>query len=389
MPFPNVLLLQFPAWLWLLGALAIPFLIHLVRRSAPREITFAALQWLRQKRQCQWQRLFLRDRWLLLLRMVLLALLALLLAAPLYQRLAQPSDRMLLVDPAVSAKSLQQFLAVHPQITDVYWLQAEPTEISAPRPPAVDIGQTLSQLASAGEFRRAQILLHQRWNPSSYHTLTFSPYWQWHSVDPVQQALAPSQLAVVGNGPQWLEPALQQLEISALQHLSTHSEIDPHAIDWLIYDTPGELPPPLWAFARAGGMLITDAWVQSGSDLDFIEIEPGLEAAAIGRGSWLRYRDNWHEDAFYRHADLPQQLWQQWTAQDWQWQHRSRGQWSDAGVAGIALPDEAVTGHYRVSLQSPLLMLFALLLLVERTVALSRRSEQGNVDFQINGGSDE
>lgn len=387
MPFTSTLLLQSPGWLWLLGALAVPVLIHLVRRSAPREITFAAVQWLQQKRQRQWQRLFLRDRWLLLLRMLLLALLVLLLASPLYQRLAQPSDHMLLVDPAVSDEPLQNFLAAHPQIAHVYWLQAEPTDISTRRPAAIDVGQTLTQLASAGEFRRAQILLKQAQFPGSHQTLKVSPHWQWHSIDAAETDVALPTLAVAGSPPQWLEPALKQLGLSEPQYHPAHSEIDPRKVDWLIYDTPGTLPPQIWTFVEDGGLLITDARVRENGDPDFVESGAGFETAAIGRGSWLRYRDNWHEEAFYRNPQLPQQLWRQWTAQDWQWQHRSRGQWSAGEHAGIAVADEDVGEHYRHPLQRTLLLLFALLLLVERTAALSRRMTPGTADLQVEGDS--
>ncbi|WP_105102681.1 BatA domain-containing protein [Microbulbifer pacificus] len=386
MSFAEALILQSPIWLWLLGALAIPLLIHLMRRSAPREITFAAVQWLQQKRQRQWQRLFLRDRRLLLLRMLLLALLALLLTSPLYQRPAQPSAQILLVDPAVSDTALQDFLAAHPAIADVYWLQSAPTDISTPRPAAVDVGQTLTQLAYAGEFRRAHILLQQMPFPASYQTLKISPLWQWHHIDAGETGIAPPRMAVIGSAPPWLKPALRQLALPEPQYLSRQSEIDPRKIDWLIYDTPGELPPPVLAFIRGGGMLITDARGRDSRDLDFAEIEPGLEVASVGRGNWLRYRDDWHRETFYHHRALPQRLWQQWSAQDWQRQYRARGHWF--ADAGIAVTDEEVSGQFRQPMQPSLLLLFALLLLAERTIALSRRNAPAVTASQVDGKAD-
>ena len=70
-----------PAALAALGALLIPLAIHLARRSEQRPTAFAALRWLRQKPKPRHRIRF--DEWPpLLLRLLLLALLALWLARP-------------------------------------------------------------------------------------------------------------------------------------------------------------------------------------------------------------------------------------------------------------------------------------------------------------------
>ena len=70
-----------PAGLAALAALLLPLLIHLARRSEQRPTAFAALRWLRQKPKPRHRIRF--DEWLLLLvRLLLVALLALLLARP-------------------------------------------------------------------------------------------------------------------------------------------------------------------------------------------------------------------------------------------------------------------------------------------------------------------
>ncbi|MCE4302280.1 BatA domain-containing protein, partial [Xanthomonas hortorum pv. vitians] len=75
------LLLLFPAGLAALAALLLPLLIHLARRSEHRPTDFAALRWLRALPRPRHRVRF--DEWpLLLVRLLLLAALALLLAEP-------------------------------------------------------------------------------------------------------------------------------------------------------------------------------------------------------------------------------------------------------------------------------------------------------------------
>ena len=73
--------LLLPAGLAALGALLLPLLIHLARRSQLRATPFAALRWLRMEARPQ-RRLKFEEWPLLLLRLLLLALLALWLARP-------------------------------------------------------------------------------------------------------------------------------------------------------------------------------------------------------------------------------------------------------------------------------------------------------------------
>ena len=70
-----------PLGLIALAALAVPLLIHLVRRIELRTTAFAALRWISERIRPR-RRLRFERPWLLLLRLVLLALFALLLARP-------------------------------------------------------------------------------------------------------------------------------------------------------------------------------------------------------------------------------------------------------------------------------------------------------------------
>ncbi|MBB3061120.1 BatA domain-containing protein [Microbulbifer rhizosphaerae] len=374
------MLWQSSQWLWLLAALAIPLLIHLLRRDATREITFAAVHWLQRKRQHK-KRLLLREKWLLLLRLLLFALLAILLAQPLLQRDNEASEKVLLVDPRIERAELETFLGESPGFASVLWLLPDPMLISESRPQAPDLWRTLSNLADAGEFRRAHILLRNAQNPSGHGALSVSPYWQWHALEngSKENSSPLPRLALLGEGPPWLEAVLRQLQGTAapqleLQKLTAASLAGASEQDWLIYDTAGELPVALQQFIRDGGLLITDRRVQPTEEIQFVEIAGGeaLQAAALGRGSWLRYGRDWHSADFFHRPDLPEKLWQQWCAQDWALQARGRGLWSIDTPPGIAVADAEVHRFRLMPIEQWLLLAFVLLLALERIVALAR-----------------
>lgn len=90
-----------PGLLWALAAVALPVLLHLVRRERQQKTVFAALAWL-DPRQRPRRRLRLRDWLLLLLRLLLVAALVMLLAG--LRRDDPPGPQaMRLVHPALRA----------------------------------------------------------------------------------------------------------------------------------------------------------------------------------------------------------------------------------------------------------------------------------------------
>jgi len=76
--------------LFAFAALAIPLAIHLIRRPERRLHDFAALRWLADRERPR-ERLRLHDRWLLLARLLLLAVLAFVLATPFWQGQPAPA----------------------------------------------------------------------------------------------------------------------------------------------------------------------------------------------------------------------------------------------------------------------------------------------------------
>ncbi|HEV7489802.1 MAG TPA: BatA domain-containing protein [Rhodanobacteraceae bacterium] len=87
-----------PIGLTALAALALPLLIHLVRRIELRTTVFAALRWISERIRPR-RRLRFERPWLLLLRLALLALLALLLARPVIDEPTVAKPAWVLVAP--------------------------------------------------------------------------------------------------------------------------------------------------------------------------------------------------------------------------------------------------------------------------------------------------
>jgi len=114
----NLLLLA-PLGLFALAALALPLLIHLVRRLELTPTEFAALRWLAERVRPR-RRLRFERPWLLLLRLTLLALLALLLARPVLMSPAASTRPWVVVAPGVERSAAQA--AVGALDADWHWL---------------------------------------------------------------------------------------------------------------------------------------------------------------------------------------------------------------------------------------------------------------------------
>ena len=110
------LLWLFPAGLAALATLLLPLLIHLARRDEQRLIDFAALRWLSAKPRPRRRVRF--DDWpLLLLRLLLLALLAMLLARPALHGIEDATPRIAVV-PGVDASAARNL----PASANAQWL---------------------------------------------------------------------------------------------------------------------------------------------------------------------------------------------------------------------------------------------------------------------------
>jgi hypothetical protein len=118
--------LLFPLGLLALASLLVPLLIHLARRHQYAPLEFAALRWLRAKARPRQRIRF--DEWpLLLVRLLLLAALAVLLARPLLQGAPVPTPPWVVVAPGVNPPAL-------PAGSEGHWLAAgyPPLQDTAP-----------------------------------------------------------------------------------------------------------------------------------------------------------------------------------------------------------------------------------------------------------------
>jgi hypothetical protein len=129
--------LLLPIGLAALAALLLPLLIHLARRSEQRLVSFAALRWLQAKPQPRRKRRF-EEHLLMVLRLLLLAALALLLAEPVL--LGKPDRRpWILVAPGVDATAARR--ACDTRAAQWHWL--------APGFPALDAKAANPPIAAA------------------------------------------------------------------------------------------------------------------------------------------------------------------------------------------------------------------------------------------------
>ncbi|MEJ8630678.1 BatA domain-containing protein [Sphingomonas sp. I4] len=119
-----------PAALAVLAALAIPLLIHLARRTEQRRTDFAALRWLRAKPRPRQRPRF--EEWpLLIVRLLLLAMLALWLARPVTPAAPDLHPRIYVV-PGLTATAATPWLS---ERAEGYWLApASRRWIARPRP---------------------------------------------------------------------------------------------------------------------------------------------------------------------------------------------------------------------------------------------------------------
>lgn len=379
-------------WMWLGLAGIIPLALHWLQRGSNREIAFAASRWLTQQPQQRWRRLQLREKFLLLLRLLLIALLTILLAQPMLTTHDSGYQRIL-VDPTLSREDARTFVASrlapdlgHPSEYSLFWLASPPRPLSDPPPRtwSADVRwQTLTALAGHPALRNAHVLLPARAGQVRDPVLRTSPGWQWHQLE-VDSERPPVglTLAIIGQAPAWLTPMLAQLSqdgeaVPEARKLNGTQEVETSPPDWLIYAETGELPPVLVAFIRDGGLLITDSRVTADqmrswdTDKSVTNTAHAYHLRALGRGSWLQYSGSWDSAGFFRDNHFPATIWRQWRQLDWPLQRQARAQWTPGQLpAQEVAADKETTGHLPLALWS-LLIALASLLGLERVIALS------------------
>ena len=296
--------LLLPAGLAALAALALPLLVHLSRRQQQRPTVFAALRWL-QARARPRRRLRFDERWLLAVRLLLVALLALLLAQPALQGLADARPRLLVVpgidqDALASARGAGQ--------VDARWLApgfpplaAEPPgeatasasllrEFDATLPPNAPLTVLVPERLSGADAQRLRLVREVEWR--------IVPGGEWPAAaDDSAPVLAIRHDAGHRDGARYLRAAaLAWQDDEAAPPDSAESTRLPHAApDALAWLHPGRLPAQLLQRLQQGatvllpvdaelpdGVAPTAAWQDATG-------APLLQSARVGEGRLLRF----------------------------------------------------------------------------------------------------
>lgn len=268
-----------PLGLAALAALALPLLIHLVRRIELRTTEFAALRWIAERVRPR-RRLRFEHPWLLALRLALVAALALLLARPVWRGDARPAQAWALVAPGADIAAARA--AIADPLAEWRWL--------APGFPRLDESPIATGAGTASLLREADAQLP----PSSTFSVAVPEQLggldgerprlrhalAWHVVagtSPVAAAAnAPVRVAVRYTGD--AEPSLRYLRAAVAAWnvaapsrytLDAQASAMPPAADtpWLVW-LGGELPAPLSAWIERGGVaLVTHATATNGEAL--------------------------------------------------------------------------------------------------------------------------
>ena len=135
-----------PLGLAALAALIVPIVIHLVRRLELRTTEFAALRWISERIRPR-RRLRFERPWLLLLRLALLALLAMLLARPVLTEPPGAQASRVFVAPGSDLAAARA--AVSSSGADWRWLAPGFPAIETPSPSSVPVASLLREADAA------------------------------------------------------------------------------------------------------------------------------------------------------------------------------------------------------------------------------------------------
>ncbi len=268
--------LLFPAGLIALAALLLPILLHLQRRSQAKLTEFAALRWLRERLRPR-QRLQVEEWWLLLLRLLLVACVALLFAQPVWTARGDGKP-WVLVSTQIDAAQLQAMksagtasLSSYPPDAQWHWL--------APGFPDFDSAMPAGPQASASLLREADAQL-----PPNAGLIVLLPEVSdgWDAERPrlaraVQWRVVPGAPAALASAGTPVQPGLVAIRFApsrapSLRYVRAAAAANGHATDvgdaakpvpenaqaivWLSPDPP---PKALADWTAKGGTLLLDA----------------------------------------------------------------------------------------------------------------------------------
>lgn len=303
--------LLLPSALVALAALLLPLLVHLVRQTEQTRIAFAAMRWLVARAQPRRRPRF--NEWLLLLvRLLLLALLALWLAQPVLFDRADPRP-WLVVHPAIDLARLPSAASADEQR---HWLAPGFPRLDQPAPAAnASIGSLLRELdASLPPTAPLRVVVPERFDatdaqpPRLGRKVIWLPIAGTPSFDADIATPPRLQVAVVSDDAHrpalrylraaaraWASKTTSPLPTDALHDLALDAALPP-ATTQLFWLSATALPAQHRQWVRSGGVVVLAQDSPMG-DLDWQEAEiawrshdghPVALRLADGKGAWIR-----------------------------------------------------------------------------------------------------
>ncbi|MGE6334467.1 BatA domain-containing protein [Stenotrophomonas sp. NPDC077659] len=308
--------LLFPLGLAALAAWLLPLLIHLARRHPYTPLDFAALRWLRTQIRPR-QRIRFDDWPLLLVRLLLLAALALLLARPVLSDGAPSPSTWTVVAPGLDAGALRG----SSEDGRWHWLAPGFPSIDQPAPstpaPLPSLLRELDAQLPAGTALTVHVPDPLPGLDGARLQLSRPVQWQPHAVVPTHaQASVPAlRLRVSADAPasarQWVG-ALQRAWSTQPASAELPANTLPARGEIAAWGRTSALPAGWQAWLRAGGSVITAAAPapQASVLLRSAEGAPLLWQQRVGRGRLLSLPGEWNaaHNSALRDARLPQAL---------------------------------------------------------------------------------
>lgn len=299
---------QYPAALIALAGVVVPLIIHLLDRGSARQLDFAPLYLLDDLPRASLRRLRLRERLLWLLRSLLVATAAMLLALPALRPALVPAQAWLLVEPGLedevdaTLELLSQRWEIDPGEIEVRWLEpgfavwttppqerqhgifwdvllAADTRLSAGArlaviadPQADDLGPVRPRLSRSVEWLTTGA--DDRLSPPGENVPSLAVY-----VDaaPARSDLIPILTAAVAAWQRGLDAAVVMVDA-------------PAGADWILYAPAGALPEAVEQAVAQGALLLTDSPASGGAPATSGHV---LGRERIGSGLWLRQPQDW------------------------------------------------------------------------------------------------
>jgi hypothetical protein len=295
--------LLLPAGLAALLALAIPVVIHIARRTESRTVDFAALRWLDAAPKPR-RSLTIDERVLLAARLILLALIALWLAAPVLWN-AEDDRPVVAVVPGVDAATISAAVARGDRIV---WLTPGFPEHgglapSASEDPASLIRQLDAELPADTPVRIV-VPATLEGVDAERPRLSRRVEWTVGAEAPAPRAPALRPLALVVRSAPETEDAVRYFRAAAASWTPADAEpaFDVAATDrdvpgnarHLIWLAPGAVPAPVERWVRGGGVILTSLEARIPVEGETVPVwrgtagEPLAVAGRLGRGRVIR-----------------------------------------------------------------------------------------------------